>query len=184
MNSTLYTHDSLLTWLREQQIDFEYSEHPALSTARCAEQYQLNRSGQRIKNLFLRDNYGRRHFLLLVPADKLVDLKALAKQQQLSRLGFASDERLALYLGVQPGCVSLLALINDSECQVELWIDEELWRGASSEQRIDEHALQCHPLVNTATVVLSPYQVERFLRLTGHQKQLLGVPARKLVQGG
>ena len=39
-------------------------QHPPLHTCQDADEINLNRAGVRIKNLFLRDNYGKRHFLL------------------------------------------------------------------------------------------------------------------------
>jgi Ala-tRNA(Pro) deacylase len=42
---------------------------------------------------------------------------------------------------------------------VELWIDSEIWPGET---------FLSHPLVNTATLVLSKAELERFFALTGH----------------
>ncbi len=143
-------------------------EHPALHTCDDADRLSLERQGCRLKNLFLRDNYGKRHFLLIVPADKKVDLKALSKSQALSRLGFASQERLAKYLGVEQGCVSALATANDEQNLVELWLDESLQQ---------EALWQCHPLVNTKTWVLSLDDLKRFWFQTGHQPSWVTVPS-------
>ncbi|WP_115719929.1 prolyl-tRNA synthetase associated domain-containing protein [Gallaecimonas mangrovi] len=150
-------------------ITFEQIDHPPLTDCQAADKLGVVRPGQRIKNLFLRDNYGKKHVLLLVPAHKQVDLKALSKQTGLSRLGFASPERLEKYLGVKPGAVSLLALINDRERAVRLWVDEGLWQGDD---------FQCHPLVSTQTLVISPAGVKRFCQHLGYQLQLLPVPVR------
>jgi Ala-tRNA(Pro) deacylase len=51
-------------------------------------------------------------------------------------------------------------LVNDSEGRVALWIDREIWDGGR---------FLCHPLVNTATLVLSKAELERFFGLTGHE---------------
>ena len=142
-------------------------QHPPLHTCQDADEINLNRTGVRIKNLFLRDNYGKRHFLLLVPSDYQVDLKALSKQRQLSRLGFASSQRLAKYLGVKPGCVSALAVFNDTEQVVTVWIESSLWQ---AEQ------FQCHPFFNDQTWVLNKADLERFFEYTGHTPQVIDVP--------
>ncbi|PSJ43944.1 prolyl-tRNA synthetase associated domain-containing protein [Zobellella taiwanensis] len=143
-------------------------EHPPLPTCADADRLLVDRPGTRLKNLFLRDNYGRRHALLLTRPGKQVDLKALSRQQGWSRLGFASAERLQRYLGVAPGHVSVLALVNDVAQQVELWLDEELKDGD------DFH---CHPLRNTATVLLSRSDLLRFTGQTGHTPLWLPVPS-------
>ncbi|WP_116473460.1 prolyl-tRNA synthetase associated domain-containing protein [Zobellella maritima] len=142
-------------------------EHPPLFTCEDADRLLVDRPGTRIKNLFLRDNYGRRHFLLLTRPGKQVDLKALSIQEGISRLGFASSERLGRYLGVEPGHVSVLALINDVRGEVDLWLDEELSAGD------DFH---CHPLRNTATLLLSRIDLLRFAEQTGHRPRWLAVP--------
>ncbi|WP_339143938.1 prolyl-tRNA synthetase associated domain-containing protein [Pseudoalteromonas galatheae] len=146
---------------RLAQLDISYLnyEHPPLHTCLEADNLKLERKGTRLKNLFLRDNYGKRHFLFIIPADKQVDLKALSKSQGVSRLGFASTDRLAKYLGVEQGCVSALTLHNDSEQRVELWLDSELQSA---------HLWQCHPLVNTKTWVLTLEDLKRFWQVTGH----------------
>ncbi|MFP2769912.1 prolyl-tRNA synthetase associated domain-containing protein [Oceanisphaera sp. KMM 10153] len=143
-------------------------EHPPLHSCEDADRLLLNRPGTRLKNLFLRDNYGRRHALLLTRSDKQVDLKALSRYVGWSRLGFASADRLRRYLGVEPGHVSMLALVNDREQEVELWLDQELQTG---------NDFHCHPLRNTATVLLSKTDLQAFTDHTGHTPLWLPVPA-------
>ncbi|PCK29780.1 prolyl-tRNA synthetase associated domain-containing protein [Pseudoalteromonas piscicida] len=149
----------LAKWLAELNINYLDYDHPPLHTCLDADKLALNRQGTRLKNLFLRDNYGKRHFLFIIPADKQVDLKALSKAQGVSRLGFASTERLAKYLGVEQGCVSALALCNDVNQHVELWLDSELQSA---------QLWQCHPFVNTKTWVLTLDDLNCFWRSTGH----------------
>ncbi|EKE75717.1 prolyl-tRNA synthetase associated domain-containing protein [Gallaecimonas xiamenensis] len=150
-------------------IAFNKVEHPPLPDCQAADRFGLARPGQRIKNLFLRDNYGRQHILLLTTPDKQVDLKALSRQSGLSRLGFASAERLERYLGVAPGAVSLLALAQAPQGTVALWIDEALWQGQD---------FQCHPLVSHQTLVIPKTGVERFCDHLGIIPKVLAVPSR------
>ncbi|WP_037028292.1 prolyl-tRNA synthetase associated domain-containing protein [Psychromonas aquimarina] len=157
--------DTLLIQLNIRPVCYE---HPPLATCDEADKLNLQRQGTRLKNLFLRDNYGRRHFLLLTTPEKKVDLKQLSKQMSISRLGFASAERLDKYLRVTPGSVSLLALINDSENRVELLMDDDIWR---------QQAFQCHPLVNTETYVLTKSESVEFLKATGHERSVIRASA-------
>ena len=124
--------------------------------------------GAKTKNLFLRDKKGARHFLVTVRHDLPVDLDALGSALAAGRLGFASPERLARHLGVTPGSVSLLALCNDAAGAVEFVIDRALW---------DAPAVQAHPLVNDATMVIAHPELERFLAATGHAPRVIDVPA-------
>ena len=86
-----------------------------------------------------------------------VDLKALRVMLAADKLGMASPERLKKHLGVEPGAVTLLGLINDSAQAVELVFDRAVWTA---------DAIQCHPLVNTSTLVLARADVEQFLQCT------------------
>ncbi len=117
------------------------------------------------KNLFLRAKRGRRHALLVTSCEKAVDIKRFAEQIDADHLSFASAERLMTYLGVSPGSVTVLGLVNDTTHAVELYVDADVWRAA---------AWHCHPLVNSATLVLSRADVERFLAHTGHAARVLG----------
>ena len=104
---------------------------------------------------------------MTVPHDRAVDLNALGAALGAGRLGFASPERLLKHLGITPGSVSLLALVNDRAGAVEFVIDRALW---------DADAVQAHPLVNTATMVLAHADLERFLAATGHAPRVIDVP--------
>nr|WP_249319205.1 prolyl-tRNA synthetase associated domain-containing protein [Pseudoalteromonas sp. BDTF-M6] len=168
--------EELAALLSQLNIDCEKVTHPPLATARAADEIALHRPGMRLKNLFLRDNYGRRHFLLITAHDALVDLKALSKAQQVSRLGFASDERLLRYLGVRPGCVSMLALMNDPEQEVELWLDETIWSDPSGDPQ-DDTLYHCHPFDNKQTWLLPKAGLKA---LFAHwQRQPLVLPVAK-----
>ena len=107
--------------------------------------------------------------MVVVPPDHVVDLKALADTLKVSGLGFASAPRLQKYLGIEPGAVSLLAVYNDSENQVEIVLDDSFDAVA---------AFQCHPLVNTITLVVARPDLERFFEATGHRVRFVAVPRR------
>ena len=70
---------------------------------------------------------------------------------------------------MDPGAVSILGVVNDLNYSVEIIIDKNVW---------DKKALQCHPLVNTRTLVISLDNIKRLLELTGHDPRILNVPAR------
>ncbi len=155
---------ALLLYLKQLSIRYDYHEHVAVFTSEQARRLIPPLAGASAKNLFLRDRKGRRHFLLSLPDSKAVDLKSLAASLGLSGLSLASPERLHKYLGITPGAVSLLALVNDPEGKVEVLVDEDLWQ---------TDYLQCHPLVNTATLVISLQDIKKFLAATGHRFKLV-----------
>ncbi|AOT10157.1 prolyl-tRNA synthetase associated domain-containing protein [Pseudoalteromonas luteoviolacea] len=162
-------------WLGERLaqlgIDYISYEHVPLANCTVAKEIGLEREGVGLKNLFLRDNYGKRHFLVITLADKQLDLKALSKQQGVSRLGFCSSERLEKYLKVKPGSVSALATLNDEHKQVELWLDGELRQAKQ---------WQCHPFENDKTWVITLEDLKAFWRNSGHEPSWVTLPERKL----
>lgn len=156
---------NIYDYLQEHKIEYVKYEHPAVFTCEEAEKLCPEMPGESIKNLFLRDDKGKRHFLVVVGKDKIVDLKKLQGILGVSRLSFGSPERLEKYLGVTPGSVTILALINDPDHSVELIIDAEL----------EGKVLQCHPLINTATLVIQPTDLKNFLASTGHKVDYLAL---------
>jgi Ala-tRNA(Pro) deacylase len=157
-------------FLRDHAIDAPRHEHAAVMTCEEADRLVPRLPGAKTKNLFLRDKKGQRHLLVSVPPDRAVDLNALGMTLGAGRLGFASAERLHKHLGIAPGTVSLLALANDHAHAVEWVVDRALW---------EAEAIQAHPLVNTATVLLSHADLERFLVATGHVPRVIEVPGSR-----
>lgn len=157
----------LETFLREHGINAPRHAHPPVMTVEESERLVPALRGAKTKNLFLRDKKGARHFLVTVRHDLAVDLDALGAVLGARGLGFASPERLKRHLGITPGSVSLLALINDKDAAVEFVIDRALWEAS---------AVHAHPLTNDATMVLSHADLERFLAATGHAPRIIDVP--------
>ena len=154
-------------FLTQHGIAAPRHEHAAVMTVEESERLVPKLRGAKTKNLFLRDKKGARHFLVTLRHDLAVDLNLLGTALNAGRLGFASPERLQKHLGITPGSVSLLALINDQAGAVEFVIDRALWVA---------DAVQAHPLVNTATMVLVHADLERFVAATGHTPQVIDIP--------
>jgi len=160
----------LAAFLQAHGITAARYEHPPVMTVEESERLVPPLPGAKTKNLFLRDKKGARHFLVTVPHDRAVDLDALGAALGAGRLGFASAARLATHLGITPGSVSLLALVNDSKHAVEFVIDRALWQA---------DAVHAHPLTNSATMVLAHADLERFVAATAHEPRVIDVPARQ-----
>lgn len=161
METTLYA------LLDSNALPYQRYTHPPVFTCEEAARLCPAMPGAETKNLFLCDNKGKRHFLVTVPADASVDLKALAPLLDAKSVRMASPERLLRCLGLTPGAVTLLATCNDTDHAVEVVIDRALW---------DADAVLAHPLVNTATLSLPHETLERFLALTGHAARVIDVP--------
>jgi Ala-tRNA(Pro) deacylase len=135
-------------------IAYERHEHPPVFTAEEAAEHWSGLRGKPVKNLFLRNKKGDRHYLVIVGIEKQVDLRTLVKVVGDDRLSFGSPERLMARLGLTPGSVSPFGLINDGSGSVRVILDEEL-RAAEG--------LIFHPNENTASVTISFADFEKFL---------------------
>lgn len=135
-------------------IRYETHEHPAVFNAEDAAKFWDPIQGVQCKNLFLRNKKGDRHYLVIVEISKRVDLKDLVRIVDDDRLSFGSPDRLMAHLGLTPGSVSPFGLINDARGSVRVLVDRDL-KGADR--------LIFHPNINTASVVVSWADLERFL---------------------
>lgn len=160
--------ESLYHFLDHHLIQYEKHEHVAVYTSEQARRLITTLPGISAKNLFLRTKKNTHYYLLAFPDMKSVNLKSLASELDLPRLSLASPERLMDILGIEPGAVSLLALVNDTGHEVEVLLDHELWQAAQ---------LQCHPLINTETLVIPHQGIVKFLEITGHKVNLVDIPS-------
>ncbi len=128
-------------------------EHPPLATVDDAHAIWDGLPGAQVKNLFIKDA-GKQYWLVVVPGDPRMDTKAMAPLIGSKRISFGSADDLRRILGVEPGSVTPLAMMNDRERQVRLVIHAPL---------MQEPTLLVHPLVNTATLEMPPAGLLRFL---------------------
>ena len=154
-------HD-LFARLDDLGIAHETIEHPAVFTVEESQKLRGRLTGAHIKNLFLRDRK-KRLFLCSVLEDREVDLKALRKRLGAKdSLSFGSPETLMEVLGVLPGSVTPLAVINDTDRQVTVVLDEGIFA---------QPVVNCHPLRNTATTTVVVGDLLRFLEAEGYQPE-------------
>ena len=147
-------------------ISFERFEHPAVPTVEEAAKHWAGIDAAHCKNLFLRNQKGNRHYLVIIAHTKRADLRAVANQIGDGKLSFASPERLMTYLGVTPGSVSPAGLINDREHHVRVFLDRDLKNAAR---------ISFHPNVNTATLTVAFSDFERLLADCGSAVKYLNV---------
>lgn len=152
--------EALFARLADLGIAVTSFSHPPVHTVEEAKALRGELKGGHIKNLFLRNKKGDRHYLVVVESHKQVDLKALRGALGESTLSFASPQRLMASLGLHPGSVSPFGLINDRDKAVRVVMDRDL---------LACDVLNFHPNVNTATLSLSRSDFERFLEHCGHE---------------
>lgn len=156
--------DRLFERFAELAIDVKIVPYPAHKTVEEGKALRGAMAGTFIKNLLLKDKKSR-HFLLSIHEDRQIDLKSLHKRLGAKgQLGFASGERVEDYLGVVPGALTPLGLINDSGGAVTAVVDNAL---------LDAEQLNFHPLVNNESVGLRPSDLLSFIRSCGREPMIV-----------
>jgi Ala-tRNA(Pro) deacylase len=147
----------VLARLAQLGIPFDRYEHPPIATGDDGLEHWSGIDAVHCKNLFLRNQKGTRHYLVILPVEKRADLRVVADQVGDGKLSFGSPERLLKYLGVTPGSVSPFGLIHDTDHHVRVFLDREL-----------KHAerISFHPNINTRTLVLTFPDFEQYLAAT------------------
>ena len=168
MNKMNENRKIVLDTLNEQNIEYEMFEHQAVYTVDEIEDSDLwnHENGIGAKNLFLRDGSGKHHFLVIIREDKQADLKKVRDEIGSSRLSFASAERLMKYLNIEPGSVSPLGVLNDQECVIPVFFDEDLK---------EYEYIAVHPNDNTATIWMKLADLVNVIKLHGNQVKFINV---------
>ena len=144
--------------LDREGIAYELYEHEAVFTVDQARAAGIPHAELGAKNLFLRDDKHRAHYLVCLPDEKDVSLREMQERLGSRRLSFASAQDLNDMLGLAPGSVTPLGALNDAEGLVEVVIDREL---------VDAGRVTVHPCDNTATVLLATADLVELLREHG-----------------
>lgn len=141
-------------------------EHPAVFTVAESSAHNDAIPGAHTKNLFLKDKAGE-YYLVTVPAEARVDLKALPAAVGCGRVSFGKAEDMERLLGITPGSVTALAAINDAAGEVRFILDASL---------MDAQFINCHPLRNSATLGLAPEDLVRALTFWRHAPLIKSIP--------
>jgi len=152
--------EKVLKKLDELNIKYEVVDHPPVYTIEEMENLNLEGKGHVVKNLFLKNSNGKKHYLVVLKGDKKADLKSIKSQIQSSALSFASEERLEKHLNLLKGAVTPLGIINDKEHCVNVVIDDDLK---------NQNTIGIHPNVNTSTVFISYNDMIRFINDFGNE---------------
>jgi Ala-tRNA(Pro) deacylase len=167
------TPDDLLAHFDALGVAHVTHRHRPVFTVEESRDLNASMPGGHTKNLFVKDKKGE-IFLICAISDTAIDLNATSKVLGAGRFSFGSAERLMRHLGVEPGSVTLFALINDRDRSVTLVLDEALFA---------HDPVNFHPLKNDATTAISPADMLKFARSLGREPIRLrfdaaGLPTR------
>lgn len=151
--------------LKEKSIWHEITEHGEVYTMEDLSHVELPYPEADAKNLFVRDDKKRNYYLITVTSDKRVDLKEFKNKYGTAKLSFASADDLMAIMGLIPGAVTPLGLLNDAQCKVKLFLDSAFAGGL----------IGVHPNENTATVWLKTEDLINLIRESGNEVQLVEI---------
>jgi|GEM_PF-6958771 len=106
------------------------------------------------KCLFLENRDGRKHYLIITPKAKRLDMAKLAQQLGARRLSFGSKKPLKEWLNATPGTLSPFSIVHDTQQKVTVILDQEV---------LQFQRLGFHPDDDTSTLVISPQGLTAFL---------------------
>ena len=154
--------EKVLERLEELKIGYELAKHAPVYTIEDMNNLDPNifKGAEICKNLFLRDQKGKRHFLVVLCSEKQANLNAIQEQAAATRLSFASSERLEKHLKLEAGHVSPMGLINDEAGNVEVLFDKDLK---------NRELLAVHPNTNEASILINFNDLEKFVKETKHE---------------
>jgi len=158
------TKQETYNYLAARGVGYEITEHPAVYNMAEMAEIQLPYPEADAKNLFVRDDKKRHYYMITVQGDKRMDLKAFRKQHGLRNLSFASADDLMSILGLIPGAVTPLGLLNDQERKVELYLDAAL-----------SELIGVHPNDNTATVWMKTADLIRLIEEHGNMVRVVEI---------
>ena len=146
-------------------IDYERVDHaPAMTMDDCKAVDDVLEVVM-CKNLFLCNRQKTSFYLLLIPGDKPFRTKEFSSALGISRVSFADESHMEELLGLSPGAVTVMGLINDIDRDVQLVIDRDV---------ISSEYIGCHPCVNTSSIKVKTKDIlEIFLPETDHSPVII-----------
>jgi Ala-tRNA(Pro) deacylase len=146
--------------LDQLQMAYQYVDHEAAESMTVCEAIEKELNLTICKNLFLCNRQQTKFYLLMIRGDKVFKTKEISSQINSPRLSFASSERMAGFLDITPGSVSVMGLMNDTDNNVSLLIDSEI---------LSDEYFGCHPCINTTSLKIKASDLlDKFLPAVHH----------------
>ena len=153
-----------LHYLDQLGIAYELVEHPAVFNMAELAQISLPHPEADAKNLFIRDDKKRNYYLLTIQGTRRVNLKQFQQVNGTRRLTLASPADLQAKLGLSPGSVTPLGLLNDASHEIPFYLDSYFQ---------DQTLIAIHPNDNTTTIWLKPLDLLDVIQKLGNPVQVV-----------
>lgn len=148
-------------YLKRKNIWYEIDEHKPIYNMKESSELDLLYPSDVAKNLFVRDDKKNNYYLITIKGDKRVDLKKFRKNNNTRPLTFASSDDLNNIMGLIPGSVTPMGLLNDKNLRVQFYLDSEFLIG--------DHIIGVHANDNTADVWLKVEDLIEIIKEHGNE---------------
>lgn len=165
---------ALLAFLDQLGVDYRIHRHPPVFTVEESRSFRDAQPGAHVKNMFLKDKKGGL-WLVTCLEDRRIKIRDLEKALSAPKLSFGKPDLMTQTIGVTPGAVTPLAVLNDAERVVTLVVDAAV---------LGADLVNCHPLHNEATIALSASDLVRVVGTTGHTPRMVDFDALEAVARG
>lgn len=154
-------------FIKSRDIWHKITEHEAVFNMEELSKIEVLYPEYDAKNLFVRDDKKRNYYLITIKGKKRIDLKEFQKKNNTRNLSFASTNDLMNIMGLKPGAVTPLGLLNDKELKVKFYIDKECMK--------DKHIIGVHPNDNTATIWLKVEDLIEIIQEHGNEVYVIEI---------
>lgn len=151
-------------FLTKNNIEYAYYEHEAAVTMELCDLIDMKTGAFHCKNLFMTNRQKTLFYLVLMLPHRRFKTSEVSKKLGVSRLSFADDELLFERMGLKPGAVTPLGLLNDLERVINVAVDKAL---------LDFEYICVHPMVSTASLKLKTRELLRFIRILGYEPEFI-----------
>ena len=148
----MLTPDELIKLLDIRGYDYDFHEHNALFTVEDSNKLRGEIKGLHSKNLFLK-NKKNKFYLFSCEEFTKINLKTISKSL-VGNVSFAKKEYLLELLGISPGSVTPFALLNNTENNIDLYLEDKMH---------ESEYINFHPLTNKATVTIKSNEFIEFM---------------------
>lgn len=173
-NSSPASEKDLYALFARNNLAWSHHNHPPLFTVEQSIALRGDLPGAHVKNMFLKDKKDRL-WLVTCLEHRRVRIRDLEKQVGAAKASFGNPDLLWDVLGLRPGAVSPLGLINDVGHRVTLILDRQM---------LDHDPINVHPLHNEATTAMPCADLMRFFQITGHDPLIVDFDALEALEFG
>lgn len=161
---SMHTPETLYVALGALNIPYVDHHHAAVFTVAEGHGITDHLKGAHIKNLFVKDK-AKNLYLITALQDRMLNLNALAKHLGTKdRVSFCDEETLYGHLGVTPGSVTPLALINAKPGSMRFILDSGI---------LEHEKMYAHPLINSQSTEMAPEDLVKAVTAWGYAPELL-----------